>query len=514
MSLDWLVEMLAGTPPKKRAPLDLDNLPARDGDHQAYVSAAVRGELEQLGRTGEGGRNHQLNKAAFVLNQFVGSGELDANEVEQQLTAVAKTIGLDDHEIQATLASARTGRDSPRIVPPREEITPLAAFNADPIPGKPATVSLRLLKDLGLAQDLDEDEGEPEVETDGPAHADLSWVARGERREPTKPSLGSRFDGVPILYRGKINGIYGDPETAKTWLAMHLATQVFTQGGSVALIDIDHNGEFDTVDRFLKLGADPSVLGDPDRFRYYDPESPPELRIVRDQVVEFVPDFLILDSIGELIPMLGMDSNSNDDISLAYRTLLMPMVAERTAVLTIDHLPKTTNGNTGYAIGGIAKKRIVNGVYLHASAIAIPAPGLMGKIALKVTKDRPGGVRAHAVSGNLGVFRLDSTASDGSIVAFIDEGGFDPSRPVEAMEAISTTLWNTPEKKMSKTKLRENKGAGHSIRLNIAAVGALVKEGYIREATDEGSARTYYYAIKQYTVAGDIAPLSDWEIDQ
>jgi hypothetical protein len=192
----------------------------------------------------------------------------------------------------------------------------------------------------------------------------------------------------------------------------------------------------------------------------------------------------------------------------------MPMVLEDTAVLTIDHLPKTTNGNTGYAIGGIAKKRIVNGVYLHASAIAIPAPGLMGKIALKVTKDRPGGVRAHALSGNLGVFRLDSTAADGSIVAFIDEGGFDPSRPLEAMEAVSSALWASPDKKMSKTKLRENKGAGHGIRLNIAAISALVKEGYIREATDEGSGRTYYYAMRQFTAMDDIAPLSDWEIDQ
>jgi len=510
VSLDWLVEMLAGNPPKTERVLDLDHLPAREGDHQAYVQAAVRGELEELSRTGEGARNHQLNKAAFVLNQFVGSGELDGAEVERQLTTVAKTIGLDDREIEATLASARSGRDSPRIVPPREELGALSAFA--PTPGKPATVSLQLLKALGL--DQDQSEQEPDLEAQGPAHVDLDWVARGERREPTKPSLGSRFDGVPVLYRGKINGVYGDPETAKTWLAMHIATQVFNDGGTVALIDIDHNGEHDTVDRFLKLGADPLVLGDAQRFRYYVPESPPELRQVRDEVVEFAPDFLILDSIGELLPMLGMDSNSNDDISLAYRTLLMPMVNEQTAVLTIDHLPKTTNGNTGYAIGGIAKKRIVNGVYLHASAIAIPAPGLMGKIALKVTKDRPGGVRAHALSGNLGVFRLDSTAADGSIVAFIDEGGFDPSRPLEAMEAISTTLWNTPEKKMSKTKLRENKGAGHSIRLNIAAVGALVKEGYIREATDEGSARTYYYAIKQFTVAGDIAPLSDWEIDQ
>ena len=522
MSLDWLVEMLAGTPPKTRSPLNLDNLPAREGDHQAYVSAAVRGELQELGATGEGGRNHALNKAAFVLNQFVGSGELDANEVEQQLSAVAKTIGLDDREIEATLASARTGRQSPRIVPPREDITPLAAFNADGIPGTPATVSLRLLKDLGLDHHPSENEDttEPEAETAGPAHADLSWVARGERREPTKPSLGSRFDGVPILYRGKINGIYGDPETAKTWLAIHIATQVFSDGGSVALIDIDHNGEFDTVDRFLKLGADPSVLGDPDRFRYYDPESPPELRIVRDQIVDYCPDYLVIDSIGELVPMLGLDSNSNDDISHAYRTVLMPMVAAKTAVLTIDHLPKTTNGNTGYAIGGIAKKRIVNGVYLHASAIAIPAPGMHGKIALKVTKDRPGGVRAHAPSGNLGTFRLDSTAPDGTILAWIDKDAFDPSRPTSLMQAVSEILASSPEQLLYKTHVNraikdiydKNKGhvQGDAIQ---SAIDSLVKEGFVLQYTNPRG-QTQYTHVKKYHANDEIAPLNQWEIDQ
>jgi len=522
VSLDWLVDMLATKPARDGAILDLDNLPAREGDHSAYVAAAVRGELQELGGTGEGGRNHALNKAAYVLNQFVGSGELDANEVEQQLSAVAKTIGLDDREIDATLVSARKGRDSPRMVPPREDITPLAAFNADPTAGTPATVSLRLLKDLGLdhQQNQDDTTTEPEAQPEGPAHVDLSWVARGEQREPTKPSLGSRFDGVPILYRGKINGIYGDPETAKTWLAMHIATQVFNDGGNVALIDIDHNGDIDTINRFLKLGADPKVLGDPSRFRYYAPESPPELRIVRDQIVDYCPDYLVIDSIGELVPMLGLDSNSNDDISHAYRTVLMPMVAERTAVLTIDHLPKTTNGNTGYAIGGIAKKRIVNGVYLHASAIAIPAPGMHGKIALKVTKDRPGGVRAHAPSGNLGTFRLDSTAPDGTIVAYIDKDAFDPSRPTSLMEAASEILASTPKQNLSKTKLNsavkdtydKNKGwlQGDAIQ---NAIDTLVKEGFITQSTnDQGHIR--YTHVKKYNAANEIAPLNQWEIDQ
>jgi len=516
--------MLATKPARGGAILDLDNLPAREGDHSAYVAAAVRGELQELGATGEGGRNHALNKAAFVLNQFVGSGELDAGEVEQQLSAVAKTIGLDDREIEATLASARTGRDSPRIVPPREEISALAAFNADPTPGLPATVSLRLLKDLGLDPDNaakgGQDQGEPEAEPEGPAHVDLSWVARGERREPTKPSLGSRFDGVPLLYRGKVNGIYGDPETAKTWLAMHIATQVFNDGGSVALIDIDHNGDIDTVDRFRKLGADPTVLGDPSRFRYYAPESPPELRIVRDQIVDYCPDYLVIDSIGELVPMLGLDSNSNDDISHAYRTVLMPMVAERTAVLTIDHLPKTTNGNTGYAIGGIAKKRIVNGLYLHASAIAIPAPGMHGKIALKVTKDRPGGVRAHAPSGNLGTFRLDSTAPDGTIVAYIDKDAFDPSRPTSLMEAASEILASSPKQNLSKTKLvnaikdtyDKNKGWLQAQAIHNA-IDALVKEGFISQATND-LGHTRYTHINKYNAANEIAPLNQWEIDR
>jgi hypothetical protein len=331
-------------------------------------------------------------------------------------------------------------------------------------------------------------------EDDGPAlpYADLTWAANGEVRPPTLPSVGERNDGAHILYAGKINGIYGDPETAKTWFALHLAQQVLSAGGTVALIDIDHNGENDTVDRLRKLGVSDQLIGDAAHFRYYIPETPAELLATRDDIIEQHPTLCILDSIGELIPMLGLDSNSNDDISRGYRAMLTPLAQEHTAVLTIDHLAKAGKSDHGYAIGGIAKKRIINGAYYHAEALTIPAPGIVGKVRIMVTKDRPGGIREHAPQGSLGNFIIDSSASDGHINTLIANTIGSPLRPTNTMERISRLLAGTDG--MHKTTI--NKQIAVKQATMDQAIIVLVQEGYVR--TSQVSGKTIYHHERDY----------------
>jgi hypothetical protein len=466
----------------------------KNQDIRAYSVKALTDELHIVANAPEGTRNSTLNDSALKLGSLVAAGGLTQLEVIRPLINAAISNGLPESEAVATTRSGfEFGLENPREVPNMADV--LDAFLRDYAdttpPPSPITTEQGEQALEGHTEPLEAIEPD---EADEPAlpYADLTWAANGEVRPPTLPSIGERNDGAHILYAGKINGIYGDPETAKTWFALHLAQQVLSAGGTVALIDIDHNGENDTVDRLRKLGVSDQLIGDPAHFRYYIPETPAELLATRDDIIEQHPTLCILDSIGELIPMLGLDSNSNDDISRGYRAMLTPLAQEHTAVLTIDHLAKAGKSDHGYAIGGIAKKRIINGAYYHAEAITIPAPGTVGKVRIMVTKDRPGGIREHAPAGSLGNFIIDSSASDGHINTLIANTIGSPLRPTNTMERISRLLAGTDG--MHKTTI--NKEIAVKQATMDQAIIVLVQEGFVR--TSQVAGKTIYHHERDY----------------
>lgn len=113
---DWLVELLTDRPqPRLAAPAQ--RIVHRDGT-DAYARRAFDDELDQLARTPEGSRNHQLNSAAFSLGQLVGAGLLDEGQVVSALEQTGRHIGLTDHEIGRTIDSGLTaGKAEPREIP-------------------------------------------------------------------------------------------------------------------------------------------------------------------------------------------------------------------------------------------------------------------------------------------------------------------------------------------------------------------------------------------------------------
>ena len=83
-----------------------------------YGLAALVAEQRELATAFEGGRNEQLNLSAFRLGQLVGGGELSRLTVEQALEQAAQTCGLNEREIEKTLASGLdAGINHPRSAP-------------------------------------------------------------------------------------------------------------------------------------------------------------------------------------------------------------------------------------------------------------------------------------------------------------------------------------------------------------------------------------------------------------
>ncbi len=92
----------------------------RSKPSSAYASSAFENELAILHQTGPGSRNDQLNRSAFALGQFIGSGDLDRSEVEQTLLKVAREKGLSEGEAKATIRSGiEGGMLHPRQTPTR-----------------------------------------------------------------------------------------------------------------------------------------------------------------------------------------------------------------------------------------------------------------------------------------------------------------------------------------------------------------------------------------------------------
>jgi hypothetical protein len=88
------------------------------GDTTPYGQRALDSELATLALAVDGTRNATLNEISFSLYQLVFAGHLDEGGMREQVSAVARRIGLTTHEIIKTMGSARSAAQ----VKPRREL--------------------------------------------------------------------------------------------------------------------------------------------------------------------------------------------------------------------------------------------------------------------------------------------------------------------------------------------------------------------------------------------------------
>lgn len=235
----------------------------------------------------------------------------------------------------------------------------------------------------------------PPTEDEEPLYGDVAALLAGGIPPPPAPVLLRRDDGNALFYAQKVNVLFGDPECGKTWIALAAIVEALNAGRRAVFIDLDHNGMTEVVTRLLLLGAKPADLSNLDLFRYAEPEDGDQLiAIVRD-LRRWRPAVAVVDSIGELLPILGLSSNSPDDYTSANRRVLTALSTAGAAVIAIDHLPKDDVARDKGQTGTLAKRRTVNGVTLRVVVKDQFAPGKGGSASMTIGKDRPGGLRAH-----------------------------------------------------------------------------------------------------------------------
>lgn len=234
-----------------------------------------------------------------------------------------------------------------------------------------------------------------EAPPDAPLYVDVAAILAKGIPPPPKPVLLTREDGHALFYAGKVNVLFGDPECGKTWIALAAIVEALRAGRRASFVDLDHNGVGEILTRLLALGARPDDLGNPDRFRYFEPEDGDELILVVGSLRTWRAACVVVDSLGELLPMLGGNSSNPDDYTSAHRRTLTPLANAGASVIAIDHLPKGEDSRERGQTGTMAKKRAINGVSLRVTVVEQFAPNHGGSANLTVEKDRPGGVRAN-----------------------------------------------------------------------------------------------------------------------
>jgi hypothetical protein len=244
-------------------------------------------------------------------------------------------------------------------------------------------------------------------------YGDVAGLLSGTLPEPPAPSHLIRSDGAAVFYSGQVNMLFGEPESGKTWVALAAVAEALGRGCSAAVVDLDHNGMASTVTRLLGLGAPVPALSDLGLFRYKEPEDKADLMATVADLRVWVPAVVVMDSIGELLPVLNLNSNSPDDFTIAHTHALKPLARAGSCVIVIDHVAKNpeTKGPTGTA----AKLRAIGGASLRVRIKEAFAPGRGGSCHLGIQKDRHGGLRASSPAGEkeplAGTFRLNGDGS-------------------------------------------------------------------------------------------------------
>ena len=346
-------------------------------------------------------------------------------------------------------------------------------FGSNSLPNIPTLTQLAK-PNLTVVPDLDADHVEKVRERSSwyPKPLDLT----GEAEEPA-PEFLARNDGHRLFYRGKINALLGESESGKTWVALHAVAQSLHLQEKVIYLDFEDSGK-GILSRLRALGLEDRHF---ENFTYANPDQNLTLdeRIdLIDALMEIVPELIVVDGVNAAMTLLNLELTSNRDATFFSQQLLKPLALSGACVITIDHVTKSKESRGNYAIGAQAKRADINGAAIMCEVVLPFGRGMSGELTLKVTKDRPGHVRANSKEAKFaGTVQLKSSAT-GSVEMTIlaPNGERNRLRPTHLMEAVSKVL-EAAQGALSKNAIEKDvKGKAEWVRV---ACQVLIDEKYV-----------------------------------
>lgn len=312
------------------------------------------------------------------------------------------------------------------------------------------------------------------------APVDLGPVLDGTVTTPP-PTVLRRSDDQPLFYSGRVNGLIGESESGKTWVALAAVAQELDAGHHVLYLDPEDSAP-GFVDRMRALGATDEQLSA--QVVYINPDEPLRGEAVAAfrAIVGARPwSMICVDGVNAMMSLFGFDITDNNDATKFSQAFLTPLTKCQAAVVVIDHLPKNNAESKG-GIGAQAKRAMMTGCSMRVAVTAEFGRGLTGKLALTVDKDRPGYVRGvSAFAKRVGTAVL---ASDGTkMVITIEAPDQRPAsekgswRPTAVMARVSQWLAGRSDQGWSRQQVCQ--GVGGRKEVVRAALDALVESGHV-----------------------------------
>lgn len=220
---------------------------------------------------------------------------------------------------------------------------------------------------------------------------DLTSALSGRGVPP--PGIGRIEGGGALFYEGRINGMHGEPECGKSWIAWITVAQLLLAGRSACYLDYEDT-ESGAVQRLRALSV-PDELIISDRFAYVRPEE----QISRDteqpfgELVGHGYAAVVIDSANESMVLEGLDPNDNKESGLWMRRVIRPFMEAGAAVILIDHVAKNKETRGSWAIGAQQKRAMIRGASYAVENLKAFGRGQEGQAKITLAKDTPGAIR-------------------------------------------------------------------------------------------------------------------------
>ncbi|MFE8884923.1 AAA family ATPase [Pseudarthrobacter enclensis] len=297
----------------------------------------------------------------------------------------------------------------------------------------------------------------------------------------------ARTDGKCLLYAGMVHAFNGESESCKSMMAQYETVRQLRNGNRCLYIDFESDAA-SVVSRLLMMGASADDISrNLDYIRPdVDPVSFADENAEWHQLLHNKYSLAVIDGVTEAFAVFSVKSIDNDEVT-AWGRKVPRQIASKTgaAVVVVDHVTKSSEGRGRFAIGAQAKMSYLTGAAYMVEIISPVGVGMVGKVAIRIGKDRPGQVRP--VSGEwrksdrtqeTAVVTVDSTVAN-QIACTVDPPRKNTDAnglPVELMESISRCIEDCPAPPSFRKINQLVSGKDESKR---AAIALLEADGFI-----------------------------------
>lgn len=208
------------------------------------------------------------------------------------------------------------------------------------------------------------------------------------RRSAATPSLLRRVDGRRLFYRGKVNGIHGDSNAGKSWIALLATAQELEAGEHVVYVDLE-DSPADVMARLLALSVAPEAIRK--AFHYVQPEEAfhGASESFLAMIDSLAPSLVVIDSTGEGLALEGAKPNADEDVTEWFARVPKRIARRGPGVLLLDHMTKAGDNNL-WPIGSQRKRAAITGAQYLLESVTPFSRSQGGASRMTCAKDRPG----------------------------------------------------------------------------------------------------------------------------